>query len=278
MTTPSPHNRRSLRMQEYDYSWHGIYFITLCAFDRKCGFGNIVNFEMRPSAVGEIIIEEWLKSETIREEIELETWALMPNHFHGIVVIKDTSSLKASPTDVIPTTHPLSPAHLLLSVGAHGRAPGDASAPGDNRAHGRAPLQRKSRSLSSFMAGFKSATTKRINIMLGTPGAPVWQRNYYEHVIRNGREFSLINYYILNNPVNWVYDKENPVAKSMAAGARRCDNTPGASENVSDLASENAFTNTSENVSESASKSETVGAHGRAPFREISDIFGGELP
>jgi putative transposase len=78
-------------------------------------------------------------------------------------------------------------------------------------AHGRAPLRRKARSLSSFVAGFKSATTKRINIVRNTPGAPVWQRNYYEHVIRDSRDLNRICEYIVNNPLNRRSDENNPV-------------------------------------------------------------------
>jgi putative transposase len=93
---------------------------------------------------------------------------------------------------------------FVVIVGAHGRAPLHRSP------LRRAPLHRSPRSLGSFVAGFKSAVTKRINEMRGTPGLLVWQRNYYEHVIRNDRELARVRQYIVDNPARWEEDQENP--------------------------------------------------------------------
>ena len=84
----------------------------------------------------------------------------------------------------------------------------------DERAHGRAPLHRKGRTLSSLIAGFKSASTKRINLVRGTPGTPVWQRNYYDHIIRNEASLDAIRQYIVDNPARWADDEENPANRS----------------------------------------------------------------
>ena len=82
-------------------------------------------------------------------------------------------------------------------------------------AHGHAPLRRPPRSLGSFIAGFKSAVTKRINQHRGTPGAPVWQRNYYEYIIRDDRALNAIRRYIAENPMRWHLDRYNDAASGM---------------------------------------------------------------
>ncbi|CAG0961673.1 hypothetical protein ANRL3_00918 [Anaerolineae bacterium] len=176
---PQKHHRRSIRLKGYDYTQAGAYFITICVHNRECLFGEIIDGEMRLNEYGQIVAEEWAKSSEIRKEIEMDEWVVMPNHIHGIVVIADSVG-----------------AH---GVGAHGRAPLRA-----------AHLQRQPRSLGSFVAGSKSATTKRINMMRGTQGAPVWQDNYYEHIVRNENDLNRIREYIINNPARWDADQENP--------------------------------------------------------------------
>jgi putative transposase len=109
----------------------------------------------------------------------------MPNHVHGIIIITE-------------------------DVGAHGGVTQDVGA------HGRTPLHRKPRSSSSFVAGFKSAATKRINAIRGNPGTPVWQRNYYEHIIRNENALNAVRRYIQNNPLMWPHDMDNPTAPRLS--------------------------------------------------------------
>lgn len=167
---PSPQrNRRSIRLQGYDYSQAGAYFITLCTQDRECLFGEIVHGKMRLNDAGRIVADEWVKTAEIRDEIELDEWVLMPNHFHGILVIAD------------------------------GR--------GDRRV---APTGPQPRSVGAVMAGFKSVVTKRINGLRQTPGAKLWQRNYWEHIVRNEPELKRIREYIHNNPAQWELDKLHP--------------------------------------------------------------------
>jgi putative transposase len=137
--------------------------------------------------------QEWLRSRSIRKEIEVDEFVVMPNHVHGIVWIVDNDErVEISP---IPNRA------NVRDVGAHGRA----------------PLRRPPKSLGSFVAGFKSACTKRINIARGTPGERVWQRNFraapckgYERVIRDDDELNRAQEYIINNPLKWELDKENP--------------------------------------------------------------------
>ena len=163
--------RKSTRLAGYDYSQNGAYFITLCAHNRECLFGEIQNGVMVPNNYGKIVIAEWYKSETIRDEIELDEFVLMPNHIHGI-----------------------------LSINRRGDRP-----VAQNHVPGPKP-----KSLSSFIAGFKSNVTKQINSIRNRPGIPVWQRNYYEHLVRNEDDLFQTREYIINNPMKWELDKDNP--------------------------------------------------------------------
>ena len=171
--------RRSLRLPNYDYSQAGAYFITVCTHGRELLFGDVIDSEMELNELGRIAAQEWLKSARLRDEIALDAWAVMPNHVHGIVLITDD------------------------------RGKGDRPA---------APAGPRPRSLGALMAGFKSAATKRINAQRSTPSASVWQRNYYERVIRNESALNRIRQYIADNPARWWEDPENP---AVAAGAPR---------------------------------------------------------
>ena len=175
------HRRKSIRLKEYDYSREGAYFVTICTYGKVCVFGEVMEEEVRLNDVGLIVEEEWLRTKEIRPEIELDAFIVMPNHLHGIVVIKDT------PTDGQKST-----------VGTHGRV----------------SLQRRSRSLSSLMAGFKSAATKRINEMRHTPRTPVWQSRFHDHIIRDGDDLDRIREYIIDNPLKWYLDEDNPHART----------------------------------------------------------------
>jgi len=166
--------RRLLRLKYYNYASPGAYFVTICAKDRSLLFGDIIKGDMRLSDYGRIIAQEWEISAKIRREITLDAFVVMPNHLHGVVFIEESD------------------------VGATGGSPVRSG-----------PRQH---SLGSFLSGFKSATTKRINDLGQTPGRPIWQRNYYEHIIRNEQSLHRIREYIANNPARWDFDRENPAA------------------------------------------------------------------
>lgn len=178
------HHRRSLRLPGYDYAQVGAYFITVCAQDRACIFGEVVDGEMRLNQAGRMVHDEWLRTEAIRSEVRLDVFQVMPNHFHAIVMIT-------------------------------GQAPSTGVTPDGVGAHGRAPLRRAPKSLGSLVAGFKSAVTKNVNQMRGTPGQRLWQRNYYEHVIRHDRELDATRQYIVDNPAKWAEDRDNPQNPQM---------------------------------------------------------------
>jgi putative transposase len=181
-------NRRSLRLLGYDYSRSGAYFLTLCVHNRECLFGDVVNSEILLSRFGEIARKKWLRSSELRSEISLDVFVIMPNHLHGIVFIDPDHRCCATEIE-------------RAGVGAHGRAP----------LQGRTRLpQRPKRSLGSFVAGFKSIVTKCVNEIRETPGSPLWQRNYFDHIIRTPRALNQIREYILTNQRQWHLDVENP--------------------------------------------------------------------
>ena len=167
---PDIHHRRSIRLKGYDYSQAGAYFVTIVTWQREMLFGEIVDEEMRLNEFGQLVSEKWQWLETQYPYVELGTWIVMPNHFHGILVIHDS-----------------------------GRG-GSRSAP--------TPIKRKP--LGGLIGAFKTVSTKQINLLRNTEGQLVWQRNYYEHIIRNEPEMDRISRYIESNPSQWAEDDENP--------------------------------------------------------------------
>jgi REP element-mobilizing transposase RayT len=170
------HHRHSVRLSDYDYSQAGAYFVTICTHNKESIFGDVVNGEMQLNEYGRLVEAEWIKTADIRDNIELDTFVIMPNHFHGILTIV-----------------------VDYCGGTVQRAP---------------KLERfgkpTSGSLPTIVRYFKSAVTRRINELRGTPYVPIWQRNYYEHVIRNENDLDEIREYIVNNPAKWDLDSENP--------------------------------------------------------------------
>jgi len=140
--------------------------------------------------LGKIVADEWLKTCKIRPNFKLDEWVIMPNHFHGIVIINDYSGDDQS----------LGARDAPLDLGAR-------DAPLDLGARD-APLQQKPNSLSSCIAGFKSAVTKRINLLRQNTDTPIWQRNYYESILRDEKYLAVVREYIINNPKNWTNDRD----------------------------------------------------------------------
>lgn len=190
MIETSEHRRRSTRLRDYDYTTAGAYFLTLVTHERAALFGRVIDGEMHLSPLGYLVEREWLRSETLRHEIELGEFVVMPNHLHGVVLLRD---------DVSGAALSQSPSHT--------------------------GLRRPSRSVSSFVAGFKATTTRLINETRSSPGHKVWQRNYHDRVIRNEREYDAIRAYIVDNPLNWAEDPENPrdLATPGRTAVRRYD-------------------------------------------------------
>ena len=184
------HNRRSIRLKGYDYSQEGIYFITLCCQDRQHLFGKIENGIMHLNELGEIIKEEWEKTPIIRKNVSLGAFIIMPDHFHAILYI-DQKITKQE--DYIPNQ-----------------------------------FKSPSQTIGAIIRGFKGATTIRINFINSngtgelqfaptqtqfastnnkTKPNRIWQRNYFEKIIRDQRAYQNITQYIIDNPKNWKKKK-----------------------------------------------------------------------
>ncbi|NBB74012.1 MAG: hypothetical protein GVY35_10055 [Bacteroidetes bacterium] len=209
---PDQHDRRSIRLPGWDYRCPAAYFVTICALsearkcpqgrthNRACLFGAVSDGRMALNACGRIVAEEWCRSPSIRQEIEMDVFIVMPNHVHGIVII--------APPDA---PRPITPHGYNIRVGTHGTR-GMTFGPRASlrrRSGGKRPV-RRARSLGSFIAGFKSAATTRINRHRETPGAPVWQGRFYERIIRTEREWHAVRRSIRQNPARWHRDRHHP--------------------------------------------------------------------
>jgi putative transposase len=175
MKQNSGKHRCSIRLKNYDYSQAGGYFVTICTQNNECVFGEVINEEMRLNKYGKIVKDEWIKTAKIRRNVLLDEYVIMPNHMHVIIVIIDDGrgTLQRAPT-VVQFGKPVS------------------------------------NSIPTIIRLFKSTTTKQVNQIRNTPTFPVWQRNYYEHVIRNEDKLNKIRQYIQNNSLSWHLDRENP--------------------------------------------------------------------
>ncbi len=168
-------------MRGHDYCGHGAYFVTICTHNRQDLFGEVIGGVMELNEYGGIVREEWLKTGEIRFGIELDAFVVMPNHFHGILVVNNVrGTARRAPT-----------------MERFGR-----------------PV---SGSIPTIVRSFKSAVTRRINEARDTPGAIVWQRNYYEHIVRNEDDFNRIIKYIADNPLNWYNDEHHSWAGTRRA-------------------------------------------------------------
>jgi REP element-mobilizing transposase RayT len=172
--------RRSIRLKGYDYAQAGAYFVTICSHGHQCVFGRCLDEEMALSKFGEVVAACWHDMPRHFQGVELDAFVIMPNHVHGVVVIaRDNEGAR----DNVGATH--------ASPLPRPRGP-------------------KRQSVAAIVGSFKSASTRHINKLRGAPGAPVWQRNYYEHVIRNKDGLNRIRGYVLTNPLRWALDRENP--------------------------------------------------------------------
>lgn len=169
------HHRRSIRLKEYDYSKSGSYFITICIQNKICLLGSIVDEKMIKNDAGKMVDTQWNKLKNRFNNIELDEYIIMPNHFHGILIIEtpfiDTKNIRAD-TRSAPTNP----------------------------------------TVSSIIGAFKSITTKEYINNVKSDSWPLfhkklWQKNYYEHIIRNEKSLEEIREYITNNPRSWEQDE-----------------------------------------------------------------------
>jgi REP element-mobilizing transposase RayT len=177
---PDVQHRRSIRLQRYDYSCAGAYFVTICTLNRECLFGEMEDGAMRLNDAGKVVEECWQEIPSHFPQVELDEFVVMPNHVHGILVIGESG------------------------VAVEERA--------NDRAKNFSPLRKRpagtSRTIGSVVRGFKIGVTKWMR--QAHPIHAVWQRNYWEHIIREEVELEQIREYIRNNPVRWELDQLHP--------------------------------------------------------------------
>jgi len=195
------HHRRSIRLKRYDYTQPGAYFVTIVTQERECSLGEIVHNEMVVSPMGKIVLDTWDWLASQYTYVTLDEFCVMPNHFHGVIVINDAGICKGDiDTDICRGGTDTDMGRG--DTGADVCRGGSRTAPTNTT---------KTKPLGRLIGAFKTVSTKRINEMRGTPGATVWQRNYYEHIIRNEDELGRIRTYIAANPASWQEDDEYAV-------------------------------------------------------------------
>jgi putative transposase len=198
---PDIHHRRSIRLRGYDYRSAGAYFVTICTFQRECLFGEVVDGEMRLTGLGMAVGACWRAITNHFPNLQLDEFVIMPNHFHAVLDITTPASVgvkqgaSASPD---------------FGYGSNNDGDSNKGEAGESFA---SPLRdgTVSGSLGAIIQNFKSVSTRKINKMRNNPGCPVWQRDYYEHVIRNETDLVNIRQYVANNPQKWDMDENNPV-------------------------------------------------------------------
>lgn len=193
---PQIHHRRSIRLKGYDYTQAGAYFITICSHQREHVFGEIVNGEMKLNKFGLVAKQQWEKLPERFPNIELGAFILMPNHEHGIIQIIERERRGTADTS------------------RKGIAGNLRNLDEDSSRYALTKNQQKfgkmiPNSIPTILRSYKSAVAYRINLMRGVKAAPVWQRNYYDHIVRNEKELELITKYIDYNPLNWQLDRDN---------------------------------------------------------------------
>jgi len=172
------YHRRSIRLKDYDYAKAGAYFVTTCTWQREYAFGEIMNGLVQLNRRGEIVQAVWDDLPNHYALVQLDAFVVMPNHIHAIIVLEDNTEQASVGAGLRPA--PTTPSTLAARP-----------------------------ALPEIVRAFKSFSARRINESRQTAGRPVWQRNYFEHVIRDERELITIRRYILNNPLQWALDRDN---------------------------------------------------------------------
>ena len=222
---PEKHHRRTIRLKGYNYSWQGAYFVTICIQNRECILGSIQDEKMILNEAGLMIKETWEDLSVKYSGIEIDQYEIMPNHIHGIILLSSTHTCNGNDNraccnnDIVgagPRACPAceSNAGIGLSGKQYGKSkPCKEGKPYKQGNHGGiAPTL----SLPDVVHRFKSFSTaiyrNCVEKLNWTPfPGKLWQRNYYDHIIRNDDELNRIREYISNNPLQWDYDENNPI-------------------------------------------------------------------
>ncbi len=182
MSSQSRFHRRSIRLKGYDYSLPGTYFITITTWQGNWLFGEVVGNGVCLNPIGNLAAQRLLSLERYFS-VQIDSWIVMPNHIHAIIQLQGPGTGEASANKSGLNHSRLADA----SPSANGTAPG---------------------TLGAIVQNYKSVTARQINRFRGTPGQPVWHRNYFERIIRNDKELRSIHAYIEENPRNWLKDPE----------------------------------------------------------------------
>jgi len=205
---PDIHHRRSIRLRDYDYGQPGYYFITLCIRDKDFIFGDIRGGRMFLNIYGKIVRDFWYCISEHFDNVTAGEFIVMPNHMHGIIIIRYTGFFVdhgvAVRDDMVMnecgTSFP--PAYTKQNPRR-----GAVTAPlrGDCNVNQQYMKPRYKITLGKIMAYYKYQTTRLINEKRNSPGKHVWQRNYYECIVKNKNDLIGITKYIQNNPSKWNF-------------------------------------------------------------------------
>ena len=168
-----------MRLKSWNYTWAWWYSVTICTHDRQCLFGEVRGDRVVLNQLGRIVEEEWLRTARVRPEVELDSYVIMPNHLHGIIALPHQDRPK-----VVGATRRVAPTRTLQAD-----------------------------SLGSIIGQIKSVITRRATGGGSWCAGPIWQRSFYDHVIRNDSDLHRIRTYIRYNPLQWAFDEENPDRK-----------------------------------------------------------------
>jgi len=191
---PERQRRRLIRLPGYDYTQAGGYFVTMVVKDRACLFGEVVAGEMHLNEFGCIVHSVWADLPGHYSNVQCDAFIVMPNHLHGVIILAADGAGRQS------------------GVGA-GFKPARGVVAGDPNSV-RAGLK-PAPTLAEIIRALKTFSARRVNQMRNTLGLPVWQRNYYEHVVGGEDELNRIREYMVNNPTQWELDRENPLRKEI---------------------------------------------------------------
>jgi putative transposase len=178
MTQEPLPQRKSPRLQGYDYSREGAYFVTICTHGRAYLFGDVVDNQMRLNDVGAIADETWYTIPLHHPHVELDAFVVMPNHVHGIIVIhRDSVGTGRAPSVPIPPS--------ALSIPS---------------------FDTTKQTLGVVIGAYKSAITKAVNRRMGLRAPLMWQVRFHDHIIRDARELDIFRAYVADNPARWEQD------------------------------------------------------------------------
>ncbi len=200
---PNIHHRRSIRLKGYDYSQAGLYFVTIVCQNREHLFGNIKNCKMILNDAGIMINNEWLKLTERFKNVQLHKYITMPNHFHAILeIVSPNNNASTQNENTVGAT-------LVVDPNQKGQPQG--IAPTETPTETPTEIQNK-KTLGQMVGAFQSITTVEYIRGVKTKNwkpfdKKIWQRNYWEHIIRNENSYNTITEYIKNNPDNWDNDK-----------------------------------------------------------------------